>query len=167
MEGKTISICLSEGCIRHAHLIAAKVNESIDPRKDFEAFAFSRWAAATEHYSYASAIASTQVGVWFDDFRASMSAGTRKIPAGRTVVNILDLCTAHSTSRGFAEGRRVLENFMTTLKISWPDELFPDVNPLCVLLDMAYNWRLGLRFGAASLQEDSNDNVERRRILLL
>ncbi|KAL1418265.1 hypothetical protein MTO96_026044 [Rhipicephalus appendiculatus] len=166
IAGKTTSICVSEGCIRHARLIAAKVNESMDPCEDFEAFACSRWVAATEHYSYASAVASAQVGVWFDDFRASMSAGTMNIPAGRRVVNILDLCTADSTSRGFAEGLRVFRNFMTTLRISWPDELFPDANPLGVLLDMAYNWRLGLWFNAASLP-DSEDNGERRRIVLL
>ncbi|XP_075535207.1 endothelin-converting enzyme 2-like [Dermacentor variabilis] len=160
------AVCASEGCIRHARLIAAKVNVSMDPCEDFEAFACSRWTAATEHYDYASAVTSALAGHWFDDFRASMVAGAVQIPTGRRVIAALDSCTAESTSKGFAEGLKVLKAFMSRLRISWPEESFPKANPLGVLLDMAYNWRLGLWFEAASVHNSTN-NGERRPLVFL
>ncbi|KAH7965046.1 hypothetical protein HPB49_003094 [Dermacentor silvarum] len=160
------TVCASDGCSRHARLIAAKVNASMDPCEDFEAFACSRWTAATEHYDYASAVTSALAGDWFDDFRASMMAGALQIPTGRRVIAALDSCTTESTSKGFAEGLTVLKGFMSRLRISWPEESFSEANPLGVLLDMAYNWRLGLWFDAASLHKSMN-NGECRHVILL
>ncbi|KAH9369368.1 hypothetical protein HPB48_022459 [Haemaphysalis longicornis] len=154
-------LCRSPGCLYHAELIARHVNHSVDPCHDFKAFACSKWVDAGDASGYGTALMSRQRTAWFKDFQGFLESGTKLISAGIRPLRMFEQCMSDVDKVSAKKGIRELKAFMQQRKIPWPEPPHAGVEPLGVLLDLAYNWRLGLWFDASALRVAAD--IESRR----
>ncbi|XP_077531035.1 neprilysin-2-like [Haemaphysalis longicornis] len=161
------NLCMSGQCRYHANLITNHINRSADPCEDFEAFACSQWADVAETYGYGAAIMRLQIATWFTEFKAVLTEGARLIPVGVRAENMYELCMSDVNDTAAKSGVRLLKSFMLERGLRWPERPLPGVEPLGVLLDLAYHWRLGLWFDASHLETTPAGSRERSRTLLI
>ncbi|KAH6927797.1 hypothetical protein HPB50_008631 [Hyalomma asiaticum] len=129
---KVEQYCHTKDCEQHAQLILSKVNMNVDPCEDLNAFACSHWEPQGESYdNYGGALDSEAFHSWFANFRRSLGEGSAHLQAGARALTMFGSCLWHRTNANESEhGKRVLREFMTKLRIPWPDEPSADVDPL-------------------------------------
>ncbi|XP_077541092.1 endothelin-converting enzyme 1-like [Haemaphysalis longicornis] len=141
--------CHTEECLRHAQLISTSLNDSVDPCEDFNAFVCSRLkppCQCCEDSSYGSALATRALHGWFSDFREFLDAGKDHLRAGAKALAMFDACMAPTDREDAEAGKLMLRDVMTKLRIPWPDEPEPGVDPLGVLVMLTYRWHLDFWF---------------------
>ncbi|KAH9379838.1 hypothetical protein HPB48_022652 [Haemaphysalis longicornis] len=159
-------LCQSQGCLGHAELIDRHVNRSVDPCHDFKAFACSRWTDGADPNGYGTALMSRHMTAWFKDFKEMLENGTKLIPFGVRPLRMFELCMSDVDEASTMIGIRELQDFMRELRIPWPAPPFSGVEPLGVLLDLAYNWNLGFWFEASPLTATNVQNPRTWSLLI-
>ncbi|KAH7937809.1 hypothetical protein HPB49_016216 [Dermacentor silvarum] len=151
---KVEQYCNTKDCELHAQLILSKVNMNEDPCEDLNAFACSYWEPQADSYDYYGAALDAQaIHDWFTLFKQSLVEGRAHLMAGTKALAMLAACLWRRTTTEDAElAKRKLREFMTELRIPWPDEPRADVDPLGVLIDLSFRWQLGLWFELQPLQ---------------
>ncbi|XP_077498588.1 endothelin-converting enzyme 2-like [Amblyomma americanum] len=149
-RGKQV-LCTTISCRQYAHLLTALVNESISPCDDLEAFACSKWASrvASERgppFGYGSALMGLMLADWFAEFERELSSATERLATGHHALAAFEACMADKNPGVAAKSSNVLRQFMRERRILWPESPEEGVHPLAVLLDLAYNWGIGLWF---------------------
>lgn len=150
-HGKDAPMCPSSECVRHAELILSRVNWSVDPCSDFEAFVCSKSMPPTDPYAHGTVLERFAVETWFNYFRTIFTEGTRRIAVGAKARAMFEACLTNTGSNQTSSASLLME-FMRERKIPWPDDPLPGVTPLGVLLDLAYNWRIGIWFHLRSFK---------------
>ncbi|XP_077541073.1 uncharacterized protein LOC144153296 [Haemaphysalis longicornis] len=132
--------CHTQDCTRHAQLISTSLNESVDPCEDFNAFACSALEPChrCEGSSYGSALAARALHDWFSDFRETLESGKGHLRAGAKALAMFDACMAPTGKDDAHVGKQMLRDLMAKLRIPWPDEPDPGVDPLRVLVKLSY-----------------------------
>ncbi|KAH9381884.1 hypothetical protein HPB48_015396 [Haemaphysalis longicornis] len=136
-----LTISTRQECLRHAQLISTSLNDSVDPCEDFNAFVCSRLkppCQCCEDSSYGSALATRALHGWFSDFREFLDAGKDHLRAGAKALAMFDACMAPTDKEDAEAGKLMLRDVMTKLRIPWPDEPEPGVDPLGVLVMLTY-----------------------------
>ncbi|KAH6948920.1 hypothetical protein HPB50_027074 [Hyalomma asiaticum] len=141
----TDPFCHSDDCLSHVRLMESKLDVTVDPCEDFNAYACARWEPPSEYYSYATTVANLAVDNWFMNFRSIVAKGIEGLPAGLKLQAMFNVCVA-STSALDESSKRMLMDFMKERKIPWPDDPIPEANPLGVVIDLAFNWGVDLWF---------------------
>ncbi|XP_077531267.1 endothelin-converting enzyme 1-like [Haemaphysalis longicornis] len=159
-------LCQSQGCLGHAELIDRHVNRNVDPCHDFKAFACSRWTDGADPNGYGTALMSRHMTAWFKDFKEMLENGTKLIPFGVRPLRMFELCMSDVDEASTMIGIRELQDFMRELRIPWPAPPFAGVEPLGVLLDLAYNWNLGFWFEASPLTATNVQNPRTWSLLI-
>ncbi|KAH9380274.1 hypothetical protein HPB48_018182 [Haemaphysalis longicornis] len=98
---------------------------------------------------------------------AVLTEGARLIPVGVRAENMYELCMSDVNDTAAKSGVRMLKLFMLERGLRWPERPLPGVEPLGVLLDLAYHWRLGLWFDASHLETMPAGSIKRSRTLLI
>ncbi|KAH9383920.1 hypothetical protein HPB48_025822 [Haemaphysalis longicornis] len=151
LPGKDVHVCSSIQCIHHAELILSKLNWTVDPCSDFETFVCSKWKAPTNPYRQATVLDRFAIEAWFNYFRTVFTEGTRRLAVGSKARAMFEVCLTNTGSNEVSSAS-LLKEFMHKRKIPWPDDPLPGVTPLGVLLDLAYNWRIGIWFDLKSFR---------------
>ncbi|KAH9383918.1 hypothetical protein HPB48_025820 [Haemaphysalis longicornis] len=151
LPGKDAHVCSSIPCIHHAELILSKLNWTVDPCSDFETFVCSKWKAPTNLYSHATFLERFAIDAWFNYFRTVFTEGTRRLAVGAKARAMFEVCLTNTGSNEVSSAS-LLKEFMHKRKIPWPDDPLPGATPLGVLLDVAYNWRIGIWFVVKSFR---------------
>ncbi|KAH9380587.1 hypothetical protein HPB48_020367 [Haemaphysalis longicornis] len=169
MAGLGKTLCTSGECLYHANLVANHIDRGADPCENFEAFACSRWEYAAGAYGYGTAIMRVQISHWFTEFEDVLAGGAALGAPGVRVRSMYDLCLSDVSHTASQSGVRALKSFMLARNLRWPEPPLPGVEPLGVLLDLAYHWRLGLWFDASRLHTTpvTGNARERSRTLLI
>ncbi|XP_065282411.1 endothelin-converting enzyme 1-like isoform X3 [Dermacentor albipictus] len=145
--------CHTKDCEQHAQLILSKVNMNEDPCEDLNAFACSYWEPQADSYNYGAALDAQAIHDWFANFKKSLDEGSAHLMAGTKALDTFRACMRHRITAEEAErGKRTLREFMSKLRIPWPDEPSADVDPLGVLIDLSFRWQLGMWFELQPLQ---------------
>ncbi|XP_037520969.1 uncharacterized protein LOC119397616 [Rhipicephalus sanguineus] len=150
--------CHTKDCEQHAQLILSKVNMSVDPCEDLNAFACSDWEPQGDSYAnYGAALDSEAFHDWFTNFKHSLGEGSAHLHAGARALAMFGACLWHRTTTEEAErGKRLLREVMSKMRIPWPDEPSANVDPLGVLIDLSYRQLLKL----LELQRGGFDDVK-------
>ncbi|XP_050026214.1 endothelin-converting enzyme 1-like [Dermacentor andersoni] len=150
---KVEEYCHTKDCEQHAQLILSMVNMNEDPCEDLNAFACSYWEPQADSYNYGAALDSQAIHDWFANFKKSLDEGSAHLMAGTKALDMFRACLRHRITAEEAErGKRMLREFMSKLRIPWPDEPSSDVDPLGVLIDLSFRWQLGMWFELQPLQ---------------
>ncbi|KAH9372344.1 hypothetical protein HPB48_022680 [Haemaphysalis longicornis] len=145
-------LCLTDSCQYQANLIESHVDRNVDPCEDFHAFACSKWTAPAEAYSYDTALMRVQIIKWFNGFHKLLENGAKRYVWATRAERMHKECMSDVDKSAIDKGIGLLKSFMRDRRIPWPGPPIPEVEPLSVLLDLAYNWNLGLWFDARPLR---------------
>nr|XP_054924801.1 endothelin-converting enzyme 1-like [Dermacentor andersoni] len=153
-----IKLCSTEDCVMHSRLIHACTNASVDPCKDFSAFACSAWPLSKEIVSVASGTTREAVVAWYKDFENLLEMSSeRYLPAKKALAMYQACMQGKPVGEYRRAGMEALKKFMRQRRIPWPGEPDLNVNPLGVLLDFAFNWRTPFWFHVQVLQVNSGN----------
>ncbi|KAH7973571.1 hypothetical protein HPB49_002475 [Dermacentor silvarum] len=135
-------LCSTEDCIMHSRLIHLRTNASVDPCKNFQAFACSAWPASKEIVSFASGTTWDAVVAWYKGFENLLTMSSeRYLPAKKALAMYQACMEGQPLGQARHAGMEALKKFMRQRRIPWPGEPDLNVNPLGVLLDFAFNWQ--------------------------
>ncbi|XP_077551607.1 neprilysin-like [Haemaphysalis longicornis] len=149
--------CNSDDCQRHEALISANLNRSIDPCYDFSAYVCSAWQASSTYRSGSPSSQQDIVDAWAKDFESILRKGQAHAREGERALRMLNFCT-ETSARNLTDDVRALRNFMSDRKMRWPGQPIPDSQPLGVLLDLDFNWGVGLWFRVRFLRKPGGGN---------
>ncbi|KAH9360506.1 endothelin-converting enzyme 1-like [Haemaphysalis longicornis] len=141
--------CRTVGCHYYDEIMTFTVNTSVDPCEDFEAYACSSWAPAAEAHSYGSASMGGAMGSWYERFPQELAAASRHRRVGKKLGDAFSSCMRLTSREDTKTGIIELKDFMRELRIPWPEGPLAGAEPLGVLLDLAFNWRVDAWFHAA------------------
>ncbi|KAH9380105.1 hypothetical protein HPB48_019129 [Haemaphysalis longicornis] len=159
-------LCSSQGCLDHAELIDRHVNRSVDPCHDFKAFACSRWTDVADPNGYGTALMSRHMSAWFKDFKEMLENGTKLIAFGVRPLRMFEQCMSDVDEASAMKAIKEVQTFMRARQIPWPAPPLAGVEPLGVLLDLAYNWHLGFWFEASHLTATNVENARTWSLLI-
>ncbi|XP_037554919.1 neprilysin-2 [Dermacentor silvarum] len=153
-RGTAVSgLCSTEDCVMHSRLIHHRTNASVDPCKDFQAFACSAWPASKKIVSFASGTTWDALVAWYKGFENLLTMSSeRYLPAQKALAMYQACMEGKPAGQERHTGMEALKKFMRQRRIHWPGE--PDLNahPLGVLLDFAFNWQTHFWFHVQVLQ---------------
>ncbi|KAH6941391.1 hypothetical protein HPB50_017892 [Hyalomma asiaticum] len=137
--------CTSAPCLDHAKRLLASLNASVDPCRDFYAFACGRWQSTYPGKSVQDALneKATQ-----DEIK---EVSTDLWQVGRTSL-LYHKCLNPQPS-DIAADVAALKETMRKMLLTWPmDEPQPtDAHPLDVMIEMAYRWDVNFVFTLMAL----------------
>ncbi|XP_077528312.1 neprilysin-1-like [Haemaphysalis longicornis] len=163
-----LGICRTPGCKRHARLLLAPLNHSVDPCDDFSAFACSAWKPVAERSpseEYETSTAQLATKRWFEGFQSALTTGSKVLPVGANALRMYQACIASAKS---STPSRIhdLRDLMRSLGIPWPARP-KSGSPLGVLLQLALKWKVALWFRVRLLRTFRLGATEERRVVEL
>ncbi|KAH9370639.1 hypothetical protein HPB48_008741 [Haemaphysalis longicornis] len=143
--------CRTDDCRYHAALIVSRLDRTLNPCRDFAAFACSAWQSQkplpSEHFPGMTPSAQADVLVrWLGGFESMAEEGQRSLPIGDRARVLHEACLYRTRSNV-----NVLGALMKSLSIPWPYPPPDQVSPLGVLLNLAANWQTPLWFSVRVL----------------
>ncbi|KAH9377769.1 hypothetical protein HPB48_012184 [Haemaphysalis longicornis] len=147
-------ICLTPGCVRHAHVIIDRLNRSLNPCHDFRAYVCSAWNSGKSALATTLSVMDEVRQSWFPNFYRSLNKGTETLAAGRKPLAMYASCMGDESAYG--SDVDLFRTFIRGGNLSWPERPRGG-SALGVLMTLAFKWHAPLWFHLTALRRKSVD----------
>ncbi|XP_070378469.1 uncharacterized protein [Dermacentor albipictus] len=159
---KSLPLCRTEDCRKHAKLLTDNIDWTLDPCEDFSAFVCSAARNSSGRGSSKVAVMNSFVQSWYGQFHSMLRDGADKIPAGKKVLAMYEKCLHYASDK--AQPKLFLD-FLASQGLSWPELPAQLPSPLNYILKVSYKWQTPLWI-TVSLLKSTNQPSRGRRVLL-
>ncbi|XP_075554992.1 neprilysin-like isoform X2 [Dermacentor variabilis] len=159
---KSLPLCSTEDCRKHAKLLTDNIDWTLDPCEDFSAFVCSAARNSSGPGSSKVAVMNSFVQSWYGQFHSMLRDGAEKIPAGKKALAMYEKCLHYASDK--AQPKLFLD-FLASQGLSWPELPAQLPSPLNYILKVSYKWQAPLWI-TVNLFKSTNQSSRGRRVLL-
>ncbi|KAH9378054.1 hypothetical protein HPB48_010606 [Haemaphysalis longicornis] len=148
----TESYCNSPDCLRHAEILTAALNRSLDPCHDFQAYVCSAWKPPTGYLQNSHSAMEDLLKSWFPAFHDILLRGHRILEVARKPLAMYEYCMGDHSKYGSNAMR--FGDILTKLGLSWPDinQSHQNISAFYVLFTLKFKWNVPLLFDVKVLR---------------
>nr|XP_054928971.1 neprilysin-1-like [Dermacentor andersoni] len=154
-------LCNTEDCRAHASLLTKRLNWTLDPCDDFDAFVCSAARSSSDREMFNGVMDELRLS-WFQGLRDILIRGTRHIPVGIKALAMHSRCLDKYPSDQPALS--LFLYFIRTQGLDWPTLTRVLEPPLRFALKLAYSWQSPFWMSVSVLEApDQSSSVARLR----
>ncbi|KAK8779954.1 hypothetical protein V5799_018705 [Amblyomma americanum] len=161
LHGNYYKLCSTADCHRHAALLTARINWTLDPCEDYEAFVCSAWDPSKNHRDVASSALDDLRFTWYDRFSDTLVKGSLKFSAGRKPLAMYEMCRNNYPYNQSQVA--LIHSTLHQIGLSWPGLPHDLQPPLGLLVALSYQWQWPIWITVNMLQPTPSG---RRRLLI-
>ncbi|KAH7955598.1 hypothetical protein HPB52_001694 [Rhipicephalus sanguineus] len=149
--------CETDDCFQHSYRLLAKLNHSLDPCENFNAYVCSAWSPPERYLEHSNSAMDDVRKSWFPAFSDMLTLGSKTIRVGLKPLAMYSSCMANQSVYG--SNVKIFWEMLKECRLNWPEEPEPHKNSaLGVLITLAFKWQLPLFFQVRALRLKSTPN---------